>query len=90
MDKKLGEEYRLKGNEALIKKNYKDAVNWFTKGLDVLKEASTYSNRAMAYFRMGEHAMAVNDADCAIKLDPTFIKAYFRRGHAYFELGDYD
>lgn len=55
MDKKLGEEYRLKGNEALIKKNYKDAIDWFTKGLDVLKEASTYSNRAMAYFRMGEY-----------------------------------
>ena len=48
-----------------------------------------YSNRAMAMIKLESYGLAITDANEAIKLDPKYIKAYYRRGCAKFALGKY-
>ena len=42
---------------------------------------------AMAYIRMEQYGLAIVDADSSIKMDPEYVKAYYRRGSAQFALG---
>ena len=48
-----------------------------------------YSNRAMAHIKAESYGLAISDAEAAIRIDPTYIKAYYRRGSANFALGKY-
>jgi tetratricopeptide (TPR) repeat protein len=50
--KRFAEDERLKGNEFMKSKEYQDAVNCYSKSLEIMKEAATYSNRAMAYLKL--------------------------------------
>jgi len=47
------------------------------------KKAIYYCNRAFAHYKMESFAIAVFDGCEAIKLDPTNVKGYFRRGQGY-------
>jgi serine/threonine-protein phosphatase 5 len=47
------------------------------------KKAIYYCNRAFAHYRMESYAICVFDGCEAIKLDPTNVKGYFRRGQGY-------
>lgn len=47
------------------------------------KEPTVYSNRSLAYIKINQLDLALKDANLAIKLDPTFIKAYYRRAVIY-------
>lgn len=48
-----------------------------------------YANRAMAMIKVESYGLAIIDANEAIKLDPSYIKSYYRRGSANFALGKY-
>ena len=48
-----------------------------------------YSNRAMAHIKAESYGLAISDAEAAIALDPTYIKAYYRRASANYALGKY-
>lgn len=45
-----------------------------------------YCNRAAAYSRLEKHDQAIADCKVAIRLDPTYGKAYGRLGIAYSNL----
>ncbi|KAG2350701.1 hypothetical protein BDR05DRAFT_40507 [Suillus weaverae] len=45
--------------------------------------------KAAAYASKGDHASAILDSEKAIEVDPKFVKAYSRLGHAQYTLGDY-
>lgn len=47
------------------------------------KKAIYYCNRAFAHLRMESYAICVFDACEAIKLDPSNVKGFFRRGTGY-------
>jgi serine/threonine-protein phosphatase 5 len=48
------------------------------------------SNRAFAHIKMENYGLAIIDADEILKQDPSFIKAYYRKGSAYLLLGKFD
>lgn len=48
-----------------------------------------YSNRSMSYLKKELFGLALEDANTALKLNPSFIKAYFRRATANLALGKY-
>ena len=50
------------------------------------KKAIYYSNRALVSIKTENYALALYDAKDAIKLDPTYIKAYYRQGSAHLAL----
>jgi len=81
---------RLKGNECMASKDYKEAVRFYERSLKLdPSEAATYSNRALAYLKLNDHKNALNDANIAISMAPEYIKAYHRRAEAYLGLADY-
>jgi tetratricopeptide (TPR) repeat protein len=48
-----------------------------------------YSNRAACALKLGDHQLALTDANACLVLDPENIKANFRKGLALHALGRY-
>ncbi|KIM85463.1 hypothetical protein PILCRDRAFT_66916 [Piloderma croceum F 1598] len=76
-DKANAEKLKQAGNAQMSNKSYDLAIESYTKAI------------ALDGSNPGDHTLAVNDAEAAIKVDPSFVKAYSRLGHAQYTLGDY-
>ena len=86
-NEKIAENERLKGNECVKAKDFKEAVTCYSRSLELCPtEAFTFANRAMAYLKLKEYAKCISDASEAIKIKPGYLKAYHRRGKAYHAL----
>ncbi len=68
--------------------DYEGAIKDFTRSLDYSKNASTYVKRGNAYLMMGNYGAAINDATEALRMQGSFLMAYFVRGIARYETGD--
>jgi len=72
-------------------KEYVEAADCYTKSIEIFPdEAATYSNRALAYLKVKKNASCIVDANKCLELDPTFLKAYHRRGKAYQAAQQYE
>ncbi|MEI7725378.1 MAG: tetratricopeptide repeat protein, partial [Bacteroidota bacterium] len=69
--------------------DFEGAIQDFTRSLDLNKGVATYVKRGNAYLMLGNYGAAINDATEALKLQGSFTMAYFVRGIARFETGDY-
>jgi tetratricopeptide (TPR) repeat protein len=58
----------------VAEKNYQDAIDWFTKAIDLHPTAVVYSNRAFAHIKLEEYGSAIIDSTDAISLDPAYVK----------------
>ena len=59
---------------------YADAVKHYTEAVKRLpSDPKALNNRAAAYTKLLAMPEALRDAEAAIKIDPTFIKAYIRK-----------
>lgn len=68
-DPKNFRSWYYKGIVFSVESNYKEAVDCFTKSLEINDfQAHTHYRRALAYFNLGEHDFAMNDLDAAAKL----------------------
>jgi len=79
-----------KGNEAFQKKDYGDAITFYTNALAYEQKPTFYSNRSAAYLKNGQHEEALKDAEACIKLDPKFVKGYSRKGTALVAMKQFD
>uniref|UniRef100_A0A1S3BHV4 Cns1/TTC4 wheel domain-containing protein n=1 Tax=Cucumis melo TaxID=3656 RepID=A0A1S3BHV4_CUCME len=86
-------EFKEKGNEfvRLGKKHYTDAIDCYTKAINqkVLSNSENsvlYANRAHVNLLLGNNRRALNDAEEAINLCPTNIKAIYRAAKASLSL----
>ncbi|CAI9107528.1 OLC1v1006901C1 [Oldenlandia corymbosa var. corymbosa] len=84
--KEQGNEYVKKG-----KKHYSDAVDCYTRAINqkILSDADQsilYSNRAHVNLLLGNNRRALQDAEEAIKLCPTNVKAFYRAVKASLSL----
>ena len=79
---------KQKGNEAFRSGENDEAYAFYSRSL-ALDDSSAvvYTNRAVLAIRMNKLETAVDDATRAIGLDPTYMKAYYRRGVARLKLG---
>ncbi len=83
-DKAAAETFKAKGNTLMSGKKYDDAITAYTKAIDLDPiNAVYYSNRAAAHSSQGGHNEAILDAEKAIEVDPSFIKAYHRLGYSF-------
>ena len=77
---------RLSGNKAFQSGRFADAVEQYTRAIDLWMEpsdrAALYTNRAAARLKLGENEKALSDAQRATSLAPTYAKAYFRAAAA--------
>lgn len=76
------------GNAALTSGQYNEAVHQYSSALSHLPgSAILLSNRALAYIKLENYGLAIQDATHAIESDPNYPKGYYRRGSAEFALG---
>lgn len=91
----IAENFKNQGNDCYKSKNYKDAVEFYTKGINVCCnvkhiEAALYLNRAACNLELKNYRRCINDAkECLIR-QPKNVKALFRAAKAYFAIEHYD
>ena len=81
------------GNAALIAGTILSAIDLYTQALVISpgslspkNNAVILSNRAQAYIKVENYGLAISDATSAMEADPSYPKAYYRRGTAEFAL----
>ncbi|SMN17857.1 similar to Saccharomyces cerevisiae YOR027W STI1 Hsp90 cochaperone, interacts with the Ssa group of the cytosolic Hsp70 chaperones and activates Ssa1p ATPase activity [Maudiozyma saulgeensis] len=86
------DEYKQQGNAAFSAKEYDNAIDLFTKAIEVSETPNhvLYSNRSATYSSMKKFAEALKDAEECTKINPTWSKGYNRKGAAHFGLGNLD
>ncbi|KAI8881355.1 hypothetical protein K501DRAFT_253389 [Backusella circina FSU 941] len=82
---------KAKGNEYFGKKDFKNAIEYYTKAIEYNPTMPVYFiNRAMAYLKINRYSEAERDCTQGISLQPKNVKALWRRGIARRELGRVD
>ena len=83
------------GNKAFKEQNYILAAEVYSKAIDEQRKtagneqlAILFSNRAATYLKTLNYTECVNDCNSALEIDPSALKAYYRRAQAYSALGD--
>ncbi|MEM3399568.1 MAG: tetratricopeptide repeat protein [Candidatus Micrarchaeia archaeon] len=78
------------GMMALIRNQYEEAIESFTRSLEKLETPTAFYNRALAYMAVGERRSAIADLTRALLLEPENPQYYAMRGVARFEAGEYN
>lgn len=80
-DKSKADKLKAEGNALMSAKKYDEAIASYTKAITLDATNPIYfSNRAAAYASKSDFLSAVGDAEQALQVDPTFVKAYHRLG----------
>ncbi|CBJ28105.1 conserved unknown protein [Ectocarpus siliculosus] len=83
------EALKLEGNALLAESKLGHAVGKYTAAIDLHPTAIYLSNRAFCYVKLEQFGLAILDADMALELDSTYVKAYYRRGSANMALAKF-
>nr|CDJ83410.1 Tetratricopeptide TPR2 and Tetratricopeptide TPR-1 domain containing protein [Haemonchus contortus] len=79
--------FYMRGLIARIEGELEEALSWFNKALAISANATTYLvNIGRIYFLMGNHTLAVEYLEKAVKADPTDLKAYYWLARAIYHL----
>ncbi|KAH8658675.1 hypothetical protein BGZ60DRAFT_531360 [Tricladium varicosporioides] len=82
------EAYKNAGNKFYKAKEYKKAIEEYTKAVEASPSSATYlSNRAAAYMANGQYIAALDDCTRADELDPQNPKILLRLARIYTSLG---
>ena len=80
-------EIKAEGNAAFKSGKYEKAISLYTKCIELKNDEPTvYVNRANTYNKKSAFFNVLDDCNKAIKLDPTYAKAYYWRASAFKEL----
>ncbi|XP_059059239.1 dnaJ homolog subfamily C member 7 [Achroia grisella] len=86
---RLAEEKKESGNHLYKFKNYKGALVMYDEAINLCPDnAAYYGNRSACYMMLGMYKKALDDAQKAVSLDPTFTKGYIRIAKCCIALGD--
>ncbi|GAA6042613.1 hypothetical protein JCM8097_003161, partial [Rhodosporidiobolus ruineniae] len=87
-------EFKDKGKTAFQAQKYQDAIGHYSSGIIFDPEnrgvkAILLSNRALAYFKVGDFKTCITDCHSCLLLSPAYVKALHTRSKAHAALGDY-
>lgn len=86
----LSEKERKEGNDLFLAGKFPESIAKYTEAIKRNpKDAAPYSNRAAAYMKLGEFPMAMKDCDRCLEINPSFVKAYIRKGNIHFFMKEY-
>jgi tetratricopeptide (TPR) repeat protein len=69
---------------------HQEAVEAYTKAIDIKPHPWVYNNRGLARSELGDLDGAIADYDQAIKLNPQLVEAYGNLGNIHYLSGDLD
>jgi len=85
-----GKEFYCQGVDCYNQQNYTDAIEYFTKSIQLVPDnASSFNNRGMAKEMLRDYSGAITDYSIAIVLNPKDTSAYFNRGNARCQVHDF-
>ncbi|XP_072140012.1 tetratricopeptide repeat protein 12 isoform X2 [Mobula birostris] len=88
---KLANALKEKGNAAFKNEDYVTAVQYYTEGLEKLRDFQVlYTNRAQAYNKLGKYEEAITDCKWALKCNENCVKAYVHMAKANVGLKKYE
>jgi len=74
---------REQGNALFVKGDLAGAAKLYTEALEAFPWSHlAYGNRSACHLALGEPKVALRDAICAVRLNPTWAKGYFREAAA--------
>ncbi|GMG40261.1 unnamed protein product [Ambrosiozyma monospora] len=87
--------FKNQGNDCYKARQYKDAIEFYTKGLDVCCgqediNAALYLNRCACNLELKNYRRCIDDAKECLKIQPKNIKALFRSAKAFFAVERYE
>jgi serine/threonine-protein phosphatase 5 len=72
-----------KGNKAFSAHDWNGAIDFYTQAIEKYdQDATFYCNRAQTNIKLEAYGYAIADATKAIEIDPSYVKAYWRRAVA--------
>ncbi|XP_071958029.1 tetratricopeptide repeat protein 12-like isoform X2 [Antedon mediterranea] len=87
---KRATEWKEKGNQEFKAGKFEKAVEYYTEGLECLKDMVVlYTNRAQAFNKLAQYNDAIKDCDTALIIDDKNTKAHIQKGNAYLGLLQY-
>ncbi|CAH3194909.1 unnamed protein product [Porites evermanni] len=87
----LANKEKEKGNEAFQSGNYKEALAYYCRSIELNPKATAvYNNRALAEIKLEKFQEAVDDCDRVLSAEPNNVKAYLRRSIAQRSQGLYE
>jgi len=82
-------EEKNKGNALFQKGDYPGAIKHYSEAIARNPDdAKVFSNRAACYQKLAEPHLSLKDCDACIRIEPTFVKGYVRKGYALLALRD--
>lgn len=87
--------FKNQGNDCYKAKNYKAAIDYYTKGLEIecgidSINSALYLNRAACNLELKNYRKCIEDCKKVLMIDEKSIKACFRSGRAFFLVGRYE
>lgn len=85
------QKFFTKANTLAAEKDYREAIRYYDKVLSIDTAYSlAFTNRGIAYFKLGRYEKALADYDRVLFLEPDNFNAYLNRVNALLELERYD
>jgi putative GTP pyrophosphokinase len=81
--------FKHRGMANFAQSKYEDAIADFTNALDLDKSYKTAYYRGVVYSVLKEHSRAIDDFTMSLEMNPFQAFCLFRRGQAYYHVGDY-
>ncbi|KAF9581830.1 Hsp90 cochaperone, partial [Lunasporangiospora selenospora] len=84
------EEYKAQGNKAFLAKDYENAIELFSKAIELDSTNHVlYSNRSACYASLRNYDQALEDGEKTVELKGDWAKGYGRKATALYGLGRY-
>ena len=84
-------DYIRRGDEAYESEHYKDAIDAYTKAIELRGDfASDYNSRARAFIKLKRYDEAIKDFNKAIQINPNSATVYNNLGFVYIEKKQYE
>jgi putative GTP pyrophosphokinase len=81
--------FKHRGMAEFAQSRYDEAIADFTRALDLEKTYKIAYYRGVVYAVLKRYAEAIDDFTMALKINPFQAFCLFRRGQAYYHIGDY-
>jgi putative GTP pyrophosphokinase len=81
--------YKHRGMAEFAQSRYDDAIADFTRALDLEKSYRIAYYRGVVYAVLKRYAEAIDDFTLSLQISPFQAFCLFRRGQAYYHIGDY-